>query len=353
MEEILNKVMSKAEDWRLNEAKTISESCQIVAFHLSCLTEEKFRMYKLTGFDFKGLQIHQRMREDIFALEWGIRSLQNLPDIKNTTATALRKKWSDKIIRKCQEYLKSLSNYSKLRDLTVCAKRGGYEVSNPEPEVIIFKDVPEWLGKNDHKCHLISDKIEKDRTMNIDQFNLKGFSLDKTYAFQDFPHNLRSSMFHSSAFWSILSFLHKLCIDKIIADSRTFKPGSRVRTSHTKNLTIIRTKKGLSADIANNTGLEKNVVNTILRWLLFNSETLRKFSLFHCPLIDINQRLVLIIPHSVIIGFPPTSFLRLLAHYDKRSFDSASSRMEKERLNQIIDHIGSEDLIITDFRASN
>ena len=169
---ILEKVMSRAEAWRRSGLGTISKSSQLVAFHLACLSEEKFRMAALTGSILSAFA-HHKSRMDLFALEWGLRSLPRLPDDKVTKAAALRNKWNDELARKCMDYLDRLLHYSTLRDLVVCAKRGGYDVTISEPGLVIFTDVKGWEGLADHKNHLVFAKIERDLEQELaDRLNL-------------------------------------------------------------------------------------------------------------------------------------------------------------------------------------
>ena len=119
-----------------------------------------------------------------------------------------------------------------------------------------------------------------------------------------------------------------------------------VRTTQTYMLPILKEKNSLITEIFRNTGMEREKVKKILSWITFNSNTPRKFTLFHCPIIDLNRSLFLVLPSTVMNSHPPTTFLRLLAHYDKKAFDSASTSMEKIHLEKIINHISGEKRIL-------
>ena len=94
----LDETMKFLENWRIKEVTSIASSHQLIAFYLSVLTEEKFRCYALTGFlatqsSFTG---HIHIREDVFALEWALRSL-SLPDPDFIFINKLRRKYKDEI----------------------------------------------------------------------------------------------------------------------------------------------------------------------------------------------------------------------------------------------------------------
>ncbi len=345
MNPVLDKVMDKIESWRLHNGKCISLDHQITAFHLACLLEEKFRVYALNNYlaNGTGLGAHVLIREDIFALEWALRSLA-LPSNEYFHMRKLRNSWSDEIASKCQKFLIDLSNYYHIRDLVICAKRGGYIVETPKPDVVVFKNTEQWIGERDFKSRIIGQYIED--TSDLSELNKSGFDLSQTHLYNDFPHGLMTSLFSSSDFWKAWNYLFVRCVNSISESCKLHKTGEVCMTTHTKELTILITKKTLIEQIHQNTKIPKKVVGAILNWIIFNSRTARKFSLFHCPVIEINKNFVLIAPHVVIISHVPTTFLRLLAHYDKNSLNQASSMLEKETLNRLKRHIEGENTIV-------
>lgn len=339
--------MGKIESWRQNYGRCINSDHQITAFHLACLLEEKFRVYALNGYLLRGkdLRSHVLVREDIFALEWGLRSLI-LPSNKYIQIMSLRNSWRDEIASKCQSFLDDLSNYYHIRDLVICTKRGGYIVETPNPNVIVFKDTENWLGERDFRARLIGQCISKDRGPDPTKLEKSGFRLEKTSLYTDFPHGLKTSDFSSSDFWEMWHYLFGLCINSIWVSCQLHRAGKSCMTSHTKELTILITKKDLIKHIHHNTGIITETVRAILNWILFNSQTERKFTLFHCPIIEINQHFVLISPHTFILAHVPTTFLRLLAHYDKNSLNRMASVLEKKALNRLKSHIEGENTIV-------
>lgn len=347
MDHVLDKVMGEIESWRLHNGECINSDHQITAFHLACLLEEKFRVYALSGGLSRGTDLwaHILVREDIFALEWGLRSL-SLPSNEYLVMRNLRNSWSDEIASKCQRFLTDLSNYYHLRDLVICAKRGGYIVETPKPDVIIFKDPAHWVGERDFRSRLITDSISRDRAPKKAELIEQGFQLDKTHLYEDFPKGLNTSAFSSLDFWEVWNYLFCLSRDSIFDSCKLHRIGETCMTSHTKELTILITKKTLIKHIHGNTGISKENVRAILNWIMFNSQTEKKFSLFHCPIIEVNKNFVLIAPHTIISSHVPTTFLRLLAHHDKIFLDQASSTLEKETLNQLKNHLGNENTIV-------
>lgn len=119
----IDKTMKLLENWRIKEVTSIASSHQLIAFYLSVLTEEKFRCYALTGFlatqsSFTG---HVHIREDVFALEWALRSLR-LPDLELIRIDKLRRKYKDEVANKANRTLAALANYSQIRDLIICVQ---------------------------------------------------------------------------------------------------------------------------------------------------------------------------------------------------------------------------------------
>ncbi len=106
----LDKMMELLENWRIDEVTSIASSHQLIAFHLSVLTEEKFRCYALTGFLAKqsGFTGHMHIRYDVFALEWALRCL-NLPDHEFILIDKLRRTSKDEIPSKANQILGELA----------------------------------------------------------------------------------------------------------------------------------------------------------------------------------------------------------------------------------------------------
>lgn len=338
----LGKVMELLENWRNNEVTSIASSHQLVAFYLSVLTEEKFRCYALTGFlatqsSFVG---HVHIREDVFALEWALRSL-SLPDPEFILIDKLRRKYKDDIANKANQTLADLANYSQIRDLIICANRGGYLVEAPQHNTLLFKDDPNWTGTSDMKSRLIGDRISTERNVVSDVRSPADLSLDKTSAYDDFPHNIQSSAYTASDFWSLWNWLWELCKERIVEDISIRNYGTYTATSKTNELCILVTKKRLVDDIFNAVGIDRSIIRTFLEWLSFNSETPRKFTLFHCPLVEINEKFFLILPHVIMMSHIPTIFRRLLAHHDKQLYDAYSTDMEKATLLRLKDHLSN------------
>ena len=278
----LGKIMELLENWRNNEVTSIASSHQLIAFYLSVLTEEKFRCYALTGFiatqsSFTG---HVHIREDVFALEWALRSL-NLPDPEFILIDKLRRKYKDEIAKKANQTLAALANYSQIRDLIICANRGGYLVEAPQHNTLLFKDDPNWTGTSDIKSRLIGDRISAERDVVSDVKSPAELSLDKTSAYDDFPHNIKSSTYSASDFWSLWKWLWELCKERIVEDTSIRNYGTYAATSKTKELCILVTRKRLVDDIFNAVGIDRGIIRTFLEWLSFNSKTPRKFTLFH------------------------------------------------------------------------
>lgn len=292
---------------------------------------------------------HSSMRNDIFTLEWALRSVSNIPDRKNTSQSVIRSKWNDDTARKCFEALTGLANYPSIRDLVITTKRVGYTISCPQSNILEFRDVPNWMGYDDQKSRIMSQYIQYERLQNnLQNINsdLNKFSIAHTFAHEDYPFGINGRDFTSDDFWGIWDCLVKLCVKSIEINSKIHTTGGKAHTSHTKNLLILRTKKGIINEICNHTNITKKIVSKVIDWLSFNSETPKKLTLFHCPIIDFNNNLFLILPHAVLLSYPPTSYSRLLAHHEKKTFDSYSLAIEKKKLNQIENNISSNQKVI-------
>ena len=336
----LDKMMGVLENWRINEVTSIASSHQLIAFYLSVLTEEKFRCYALTGFiaTQSSLTGHIHIREDVFALEWALRSL-NLPDPEFILIDELRGKYKDDIASKANQILADLLKYYQVRDLAICANRGGYLVDAPQHDTLIFKDDPNWDGTSDMKSRLIGDKISAERNKLNNVVSLTDLTLNKTSAYDDFPHNIQSPTYAASDFWALWDRLFEICKNRIMEDCSIRNYGTYAATSKTNELCILVTKKKLVDDIFNDTGIERSTISTFLEWLSFNSKTPRKFTLFHCPLVEVNEKFFLILPHVITMSHVPTIFLRLLAHHDKQLYDAYSTDMEKTTLQRLKNHL--------------
>ncbi|MEN6424838.1 MAG: hypothetical protein ABFE13_05720 [Phycisphaerales bacterium] len=349
--------MERLEKWRIRQVTGISHSPQVAAFHLAALTEEKFRVSAIHGLFLSQARLaaHEQARDDIFALEWALRGLV-LPIRKQTSIENLRASWQKSVQDKAMEVLKNLVPYSSVRDLVICAKRGGYVVDTPEQSAFHFKDPSTWLGVNDIKSRLVAERISTDRNSQNESMTPETFSLDETSMYEDFPHNVKGPFYSGSDFWYLWTYIFQLCSKRIREDCRTHNYGAFAATSETRGLCILITKRKLIGGIVKTSRVEERTASLFVGWLTFNSNTPRKFSLFHCPLIEVNEKFVLIVPHVVLLAFPPTTFLRLLAHHDKRTYDTCCSRTEKQSLRHLKEHIEATDRIVrtgVKFRASD
>lgn len=343
--EKLDSLMQEIEGWRIKRVSNICRSHQITAFHLAALTEEKFCEYAMSGFFSDKSTKHEQMRNDIFALEWALRGL-TLPEHTFMLIDDLRKSWNKTIIEQTKKALEVLADYSHLRDLVICAKRGGYTVETPAEKVFRFKDVPNWQGTADIKSLLIGQMISGDRTPVTSNTDPNTFSLADTSGHEDFPHNIKSSSYSSSDFWSLWEYIWEISRDALIESAKTDKYGTYKATSETQNLCIIITKRKLTDGIVQTKGVSRETASMFLGWMMFNSQTPKKFSLFHCPLVEINEKFVLIVPHAFLMGHVPTIFLRQLAHHDKKVYDACSSSLEKQSLKRLKNHIEGDNRII-------
>ncbi len=345
--DILERLMATVEAWRLSAVSSICANHQVAAFHIAVLTEEKFRVYALTGFSLtqESLKAHIHIREDVFAAEWALRSLQ-LPDHSYTDIRKLRNSWNNKTAAQCNKVLTDIKNYSHIRDLVICAKRGGYIVETPDDHTFIFKNTPDWNGIRDFKSKLISGTISEERNkILVSDILAKGF-IGATSLYDDFPHSLQTSNYSGADFWHLWEWLFNFSISVINEGCKIRNYGSYVATSETKELTVLITKKMMMDLLARETGLSKSVIGIFLRWLTFNSQTPKKFTLFHCPLVEINDKFLMILPHTILMAHIPTVFFRLLAQYDKTAFDSASSYLEKQTLKRLKTHLEGQGYII-------
>jgi hypothetical protein len=274
-----------------------------------------------------------------------LRSLQ-LPDHNYVEIKNLRNSWNNHVADKCIKVLTDLSNYYHIRDLIICTKRGGYIVETPDEHTFVFKDTPNWIGTKDFKSRLISNRIEEERNKDLDPVSLASGSLKTTTLNADFPHDLHTSDYSGADFWRVWEWLFGFSINAIRDGCAVRNYGSYAATSETKELTILITKKRMIDLLVRETGLSKSIISIFLGWLTFNSQTARKFTLFHCPLVEINDNFLMILPHTILMAHAPTIFFRLLAHYDKIAFDSASSDLEKQTLNRLKSHLESQGHII-------
>lgn len=335
--------MDRLEAWRLRQASSICPDQQITAFHLVALTEEKFRVIGLSGFLTKlsPLGAHAYIREDLFALEWALRSLR-LPAQEFTQIERLRDSWTESIADRATILLTQLSSYCQVRDLVICTKRGGYLLDTLSENEFRFTDNPEWLGTSDAKSRLISEEASAERNATVTG-NLETFTLEQTTLYEDFPHYIKGQLYSASDFWAVWDYLWKMCANKIVEDFDIRSYGDYVATSETRELGIIITRKKLTDAIAETTHINMSTVSTFLRWMTLNTQTPSKFTIFHCPLVEVNEKFVVIPPHALIMAHVPTVFLRHLAHNDKHLYDACSRAVEKEWLRRLQNHLQTSD----------
>ena len=336
----LKQMMNCLENDLKKAVASITASHQLAAFCLSVLTEEKFRCYGMSGslFTQSSFTGHIQLRDYIFALEWALRCLK-LPDSEFILIDKLRKNYRDKIASTAITVLNDALKYAHVRDLVICTNRGGYIVEFPENNTIVFRDNPSWPGTSDMKSRLIGDRISAERDTLCNVKSIDDLTLDKTSAYNDFPHNIRGEIYIGSDFWALWNCLFEMCKTRMVKDSAIRDYGAYAATSKTNELCILITKKRLLDHIYSTTGIKHDTIQTFLSWLSFNSETERKFSLFHCPLIEINEKFHLILPNVIMLSHVPTIFLRLLAHHDKQVYDAYSTDMEKSTLRHLKDHL--------------
>lgn len=284
---------------------------------------------------------HVSHREDLFALEWALRSLR-LPDQEPMQIERLRNSWTKGTAERATNLLVKLSGYHHVRDLVVCTKRGGYLLDTPSENVFRFVDNPNWPGASDAKSLLISEPVSSERNVTRPKIP-EAFTLEQTALYEDFPHDIEGSSYSSSDFWSIWSQLWKMCRDKILEDRKIQSYGSYPATSETKELGILITKRKLADAIAETTRISRSTVSMLLRWMMLNEHTPSKFAIFHCPLVEINEKFLAIPPCAPMMAHVPTIFLRHLTHNDKHLYDACSGALEKQWLRRLQNHIETSD----------
>ena len=335
--------MDTLEAWRFREASCVCPKPQITAFHLVTLTEEKFRVRHLSGSLTRRspLAAHICHRDDLFALEWALRSLK-LPDGEFMQIERLRTSWTKGTAQRATNLLAKLSGYYHVRDLVICTKRGGYLLDTPSENVFHFADNPDWPGVSDVKSRLMSERVSAERNVSTPA-SPQALTLEQTTLHGDFPHGIDGTSYSSSDFWSIWSHLWRMCVDEILEDCEIRSYGDHVATRETRELGLIITKKKLTDAIAKATAITRPTVSMLLHWIMFNSQTPGKFTLFHCPLVEINEKFVMIPPHAFVMAHVPTVFLRHLAHNDKKLYDACSGALEKQGLGRLKSHIETDD----------
>lgn len=283
------------------------------------------------------LGTHVSHREDLFALEWALRSLK-LPDEDFIQIEQLRNSWTKGTADRAMSLLRKMSGYYHVRDLVVTTKRGGYVLSTPAENEFHFADDPNWLGFSDTKSRLISEQVSADRNVIVGG-DPEAFTLEQTTLYEDFPHDIKGESYSASGFWSVWSCLWRMCLNKIREDCEIRRFGDYAATSETKTLGILITKRKLTDIITDTTGLGKPTVSMFLAWMTLNPQTPSKFTLFHCPLVEINTKFVMIPSHAPLMAHVPTVFLRHVAHNDKYLYDACSGAMEKGWLRRLQNHI--------------
>ena len=339
----LNEIMSKAEEWRESLFDKFSVNEQILAFYLYCLTEEKIRLSSLLRpndqIDFK----HARIREEIFSLEWALRSL-NLPDSSNMTDDELRNEWNPNYMKELMDILKDIYNFYYLRDLIITTKNDGYELRIINDSTFEFADTPEWKGFGDYKSLIINNMVDNESVDNYIKININQYEMIVPLLEKVFPFDINTGDFTSNEFLEAWNYLVKLSATNIQNNYRnTLGNTLAYKTTSTQRLALLKTKGRLITEIASHTDIKEDKVTRILSWITFNSQTPKKLSLFHCPLIEINENLFLVSTTPLIRSCVPTIFLRLFAHYNKKAYDSVSSKVEKEKLSEVMHHIGEND----------
>ncbi len=333
--------------WRVAQVMGIAPDHQTAAFHLLALTEEKFRVSHLSNTlaMVSSFGAHLQMRSDIFALEWALRAL-SLPQTKFTSIEKVRNSWRKPVADRAFLAIKNLAEFGTVRDLIICAKRGGYLLDTPSQGVYRFTDNPDWPGVSDIKSRLMGEIISEDRDPLVDSVTPEAFTLDRTSLFEDFPHDIRAATYTGSDFWLFWKHVCQMCLNRSFQDCVVHNYGTFAATTETRELGILITKRRFIDGIVVGTGLKREVVSLFLQWMMLNSHTDRKFSLFHCPFVEVNEKFLLIAPHVVLLAHAPTIFLRLLAHHDKAAYDMNCTGLEKKSLKRLKSHIEGSNRIV-------
>lgn len=325
VEEIKNKI----EKWRESAVEIHNIPSQYLAFKLSILAEEKIRVFALTS----GIE-HEDIRQTVFSLEWSLRSIQNLPSKTVTREIKIRNKYEDLYGSELINILKNFNLFCTLRDLIITTRKGGYTIEKTSDNSYKFIDIPNWIGYEDKKARYFSQYVDDhiSNTVRISE------NIDNSPLKRDFPSDIECGTFSSNDFWDVYAYLWKICYTSRKINYKINKYGV---TTKTNKLTILRNIDSLIRDISKEKKISNKKVRDVLNWLFFDKETNYKFTLFHCPLIKLNNNIVLISPISILNTHVPTIFMRLLAHRNKKALDSVSSQLEQLKINELISHMNT------------
>ena len=257
-----------------------------------------------------------------------------LPSNTVTREIKIRNQYHDYDAGELIPILKKFNLYCALRDLIITSKKGGYIIEKTSDNSYNFIDVPNWIGNEDRKARYFSQYVDN----HISTYVQRHEGIESSPLERDFPKEIDCGKFNSNDFWNVYVYLWEISYEY---KKTHYKKNAHGVTTNTEKLTIIRNISSLNREISKAKKIPYEVVSHVTDWLIFDKETNYKFSLFHCPLVKINNNLVLLSPISILTTHVPTTFLRLLAHKNKKALDSFSSQLEKEKIGELISHMQS------------
>jgi hypothetical protein len=325
---VLLEAIKKIEQWRAALVRKLHERPDVIIYLLTAKVYYTFfAQFAIDGFK-ANPQLEHYVRNELFGLQFALSTLNEpLPqgifqsELIDSILTSKDGQQAEKVIN-------SMSSYSHVRDAWLTYSWGGYEIENPQENVIRFIDSPDWLGHRDQAQRILGQVAKVERAEYLITNTVISPPETKLTHFIDIPMSLPLGGLNANQFfeaWLASGFRY--------AQRCLYGQNPVIKKS-----TFIK----LVQDI---TSLKLSEAERFVNLITFEANDSSCLTLFHCPLVPVTTSSVAIVPQGFIFGNPNTCIPRLAVHRGQ-GLDHFANEISKYFLGRLTAHYNSNDVTI-------
>lgn len=317
----------RIEQWRSSLLASVHPRRDVAIYLLiraTCYTMP-YKTYQLMPNDVSKLE--QLVRDKLFGLQFALSGLSgDLPEGKFMEDQVINLISEEHLIR-AREAVNYMSIYAHMRDAFLTYTWGGYEVANPNENVLRFVDPPGWMGKRDRAQQVISQEIKEDTA----RFLMSSPSLSVQQALEksvEVPESLSLGDLTAAQF-----------VDAWAALVREF-------AQHwLKGCSPVVEQKYITIVLQREANFSASEAERFVSLVTFDRKGSHALTLFHCPLVILTTHSLIAVPPGFIFGNPNVCIPKLAVHRGP-GIDAFAKEVEARLLDKLRDHFHAKGVTI-------
>lgn len=262
----------------------VASACGIIAYSAQTL------MPRQTS------SVEMLTRDLLFGLQFALSGLKGEPSAGLFVKELLADTLTEDDWKRSSAALKSMRDYSKVRDAFITYAGGGYEIEIPRNSLIRFIDAPSWIGKRDYAQNVIAQEIKLEQAVS----NTSSLTLSPRVLIErsiDVPSTLALGGLTAAQFVSAwISLASKFAPSWLTGQT----PVIEIATI----LALVQQLGNLSVVDA----------EAFVKLVTYDRRSHLPLNLFFCPLVPVTRSSLVVVAPGFIMGNPLVSVVRLAVH---------------------------------------